>query len=466
MRSICFFILISLCIISCNKVSDDTLFSSAPQVKNYLIETRSANNSLSSTDHRISEDHATGIVRNRFPDKRLVSLETVRNQGKVVLYVAVFEEGWALISADDRADVILAFSEHGSFDPDDIPNPGARFWFDSIQSEIASLPEDNFTPLSETEEDNSERGMHPRWYWVKTRILDSLISRTYFDSGHLMSTTWGQNNPWNVDCPMFLYAGSYYHCLTGCVATAMSQILYFLHNELGKPNSLYHTVGFSNPYLLGHNTTFYRSDYTGLSPRWDDMPLDKTGTNSNYVADLMIDVGDRIDMEYTPSVSFTSTREYAKPAFFSYGILCDTASYSCDIVLTSLRNGMPVMVRADNQNNNGHAWVIDGIRENNDLYAYEDIWHLIYAVDPGLDILEFYSPEQMAIIDPDMYDGKTESGTYATHSDTYILMNWGYDDNAAILSYNDFYYSPWNNASWIVQNNTYSGDKFIVYNFR
>lgn len=464
MRSIFFSILFSLCILSCNKVSEDTLFSSAPQLEDYLIETRSAN-SISSTNHRISEEHAAGIVRNRFPDKRLVSLEKVRNQSKVVLYVADFEDGWALISADDRADVILAFSEHGSFDPNDIPNPGARFWFDSIQSEIASLSEDNCTPLAASE-GNSERGMRPRWFWVKTRILDSLVCRTYFDSGHLMSTTWGQNNPWNNDCPMYSYYGYYVHCLTGCVATAMSQILYFSHYELGKPNSLYHTVGYSNPYLIGPNNTFFRSDYTGISPRWDDMPLDKTGTNSNYVADLMIDVGDRVNMEYYPSASYSSTRAYAKLAFFSYGILCDTSSYSRDIVLTSLRNGMPVMVRADNEFNNGHAWVIDGIRENNDLYAYEDIWHLIYATDPGLDILEFYSPEQMAIIDPNMYDGKTESGTYETHSDTFILMNWGYDDNYTILSYNDVYYSPWNNASWANSNSTYSGDKFIVYNFR
>lgn len=461
------YLFLLLCLASCNKVSQDSLVLSRLGAFENRLETRSSFSSTTIESYRISKDSAAVFVRKHYPEKRLVSLDDVKKQGKEVLFVANFEDGWALISADTRADRILAYSEHGSFDPEDIPNPGARFWFEMIKNDIASLPDEVCCPSSDNE-NVTEKGMIPRWYWVKTRILDSLISRTYYDSGHYLQTTWGQMSPWNAGTPIYYNNSNLAleHCPTGCLATAMSQILYFLHYKLGKPNSLYHTVGFSNPYILGHNTSFYRSDYTGMSSRWDDMPLEKTGTNTNYVADLMIDVGDRVNMEYYPAGSGANTRMYAELALFSYGVLCDTASYSYYPVLTSLRNGMPVMVRADHEDGGGHVWVIDGIREFNDVYAYEDIWHLIYAIDPGLDILEFYSPEQMAVIDPDMYDGKTESGTYTSHSNSFILMNWGYDDNASVLSYNNVSYSPWNNASWLAPSGTYSNNKLIFYNFR
>lgn len=453
-------------IIACEKLSPKDYSSSLSETHISVLRTKSSSNNPSSLETVvITKERAGKIVRESFPNKRLISLKDIMKQDKVVMYVASFEEGWALVSADNRSDRILAYSEHGSFDPNDIPNPGARFWFEMMKSEIASLPEISISTSNE-ENDNSRRGMIPRWYWIRTRVVDSLINQTTYDSGHLMTTTWGQMNPWNAKCPSYTYLGVLHHCPTGCVATAMSQILYYLHNNIEKPNGLYHTVGFSNPSLSSYNGTFYRSNYTEPSSRWEDMPLEKTGSNTGYVADLMIDVGNRVHMTYTVNGSYASSTQYAKDAFSAYGVACDTSSYQVYNVIASIKNGSPVMVRANNENNAGHAWVIDGLRENLNVYAYKDVWHLIYAVDPGLDLIEVYSPEEMALIDPDMYEGKTITGTYSGITNCFVLMNWGYDDNDTILAYNDVYYSAWNNASWEVNTTTYSYNKRIFYNFR
>lgn len=293
-------------IIACEKLSPKDYSSSLSETHISVLRTKSSSNNPSSLETVvITKERAGKIVRESFPNKRLISLKDIMKQDKVVMYVASFEEGWALVSADNRSDRILAYSEHGSFDPNDIPNPGARFWFEMMKSEIASLPEISISTSNE-ENDNSRRGMIPRWYWIRTRVVDSLINQTTYDSGHLMTTTWGQMNPWNAKCPSYTYLGVLHHCPTGCVATAMSQILYYLHNNIEKPNGLYHTVGFSNPSLSSYNGTFYRSNYTEPSSRWEDMPLEKTGSNTGYVADLMIDVGNRVHMTYTVNGSYAS----------------------------------------------------------------------------------------------------------------------------------------------------------------
>lgn len=177
----------------------------------------------------------------------------------------------------------------------------------------------------------------------------------------------------------------------------------------------------------------------------------------------MIDVGNKVNMFYTPygSGAIPSTN-----AFSYYGINCSSQTYSEEAVFYSLKNGLPVMMIADTstQPADRHAWVADGYRETRKTYDVEYIWHHVYTDDPGLDIEAFYTDDEMALIDPYMYDGKTEYDQVVLFTDRYLLMNWGAD--GVNLMYNDVFYSPYLSSSWVYQGCNFNTNKWIISNFQ
>lgn len=83
----------------------------------------------------------------------------------------------------------------------------------------------------------------------------------------LLQTTWGQGSPYNLQCPV----KSGVHCQTGCVATAMAQIMFY-----------------------------HKCPAEGFD--WDNMQLTYTGSETDEqrqaVAKLMADCGKAVDMQY------------------------------------------------------------------------------------------------------------------------------------------------------------------------
>lgn len=418
-----------------------------------------------SIDYSVSKTQAASIAKEFFNDKKTIKgIKAEQINDKTVLYSVNFDTGWALVSADTRTNKILAYNESGQFDSDHLPNSGIQTWYNMITSELNYLHN-----VSETQ-DNQVSGQRlvARNWWIRYTVSENLVDQYVDDSGHLMSTVWGQYEPWNDKCPSIPNTNTHYP--TGCVATAMSQILYFLHGSINKPTGLYHTVGFLNTNPIGNNSSFgfFRTDYVDPSSRWNEMALDKYDTHADYVADLMIDVGDRVNMDYTSYANYGSGGIPSTSAFFNYGIQCNSHtfdSYGAYQTRVMLHRGQPVMMMATQSadGQGGHAWVIDGYRENVYVYETEYIWHLVYTDDPGLDVI-FYSEEEMAQIDPNMYDGKTETTFVRAFNNDYYRMNWGFDDPES-LSYNEALYTLNLNESLGVGEIEFPYNKWIIYNF-
>ena len=128
MRKVCF-PLIFVLFVACSSLDID--------VQSVLTDgnlTRSSFTHFSS--HYVGVDQASKIVSSVL-DKRINSIETIRQDGIDLLHVANCDDGWALITADDRLpQQIIAYSDAGAFCPDSLSSPEVLFWYEMTKTQI------------------------------------------------------------------------------------------------------------------------------------------------------------------------------------------------------------------------------------------------------------------------------------------------------------------------------------------
>ena len=438
---------------SCSK--EPKLVSEVPQG---VSLTTKASSSLVNTAVSVQEAETTARVFAQ--GKTLESLIPVCDDGMTMVYAANYDKGWALISGDKRLQTILAYNDTGSFNPDSIANPGVAVWFDVVKNDMRAIVSQQETADKNKPEDSLR--VWPQWWWVRELVSENIISQTTTGVDHLMSTIWGQKDPWNYKCPIYS-TSPLLRCPTGCVAVAMSQILYYYHFFRGTPSGSYLTVGLTNPYQFGNNGTFYRTYYTDPSIAWQLMAKHKNTIYTEDVGDLMLDVGNRVNMYYGDQNSIATP---STAAFGYYGLACDSTSYNPSIVKTSLDNEVPVMIMAyPPAGVMGHAWVIDGYHETVTIQDNYYVWHRIYALIPDPEYDLSYPESVIFNYYPDMYEGKTEVIRMTYTPEQYFLMNWGYDDTEDQVAYNNGHYAMPEAATWTVGSNSYNTNKWIIYGF-
>lgn len=465
MKKVSFSLLFGL-FVACSSLDIDVLNASDdPIVLSGDNLTRSSSTPISS--HYVGVDQASKIVSSIL-DKRINSIETIRQDGIDLLHVANCGDGWALITADDRLpQQIIAYSDAGEFCPDSLSSPEVLFWYEMTKKQITQRL--HYYDLESAEASAYRDDEYLRNYgliWCRVPIGQSVIIDTLSSVDHLMETNWGQGNPWNVNCPIYNYYGD--RMPTGCVAVAMAQILYYLHFYLGTPSGLYHQLTPHWSYHFIDNNTFDyaylnpldRNDYVSPSTRWGSMPLNKNGSNTQYVADLMLDIGDRVAMHYNP---YRSGATPTVGAFNTYGISADSTGFNYASTKACLDNSIPVLIAATDPDNGGHAWVIDGYYDHQLVIDYTCEWRLsLYGSDDWLNANMRLSQNAMPSYDPDMFEGKIEIVRKTTHPQ-YLLMNWGWDDNANSIALNDGYYSIL--GDWSANGYHFTSDPYIIYNF-
>lgn len=409
-----------------------------------------------------------------------------------VMYVVNYSDGWVVISGDKRAVPILASSKTGSFKSEE-QNPGSAIWFSETANEILSVKRSNPSIDTKSRAENQDYNFWMKIeraaqsqnktkarasrsanandgfpYLGKKLVSVSLASETETQTGPLIKTKWGQSTPWNTKTPKVWSASKNNYVLapTGCTAVAMAQILYFTHYKFNTPSGLYHTI--SNTGLINKdgisNVIFTRKDYVENSPRWDQMPLYSFLSNTDYVADLMADVGNRLGMKYTATASGAFLTQSAMQA---YGLTYDEKKYSASDVISQIRRGMPVLITAytgSSSTDIGHQWIIDGLSDNLKIMQYDYIWELFYVPRDSGDPHYIYTDYEdiMMLEDAELmeiYPGITYSETtgYLTTS---LLMNWGWNgyNDSQLYSASTF---PWTAAGYNFQ----SGMR-IQYNIR
>lgn len=275
---------------------------------------------------------------------QLVATRSVDNQPAVYVFSLDSDKGYIVLPADDEATPMLGYSDSGKFDAASI-NPTMQWWLDEYAAEIKWLREnpspDRYLPAPAT----ARQAIAP-----------------------MVKTVWNQSEPFNNMCP----ANGTRRCVTGCVATAMAQIVNY--HKLPTGNG-------TGSASVTYNGTTYTFDYANESFDWNNM-LDSyngsyTSEQANAVAKLMYACGVGVDMSYGTGASAAATSDVVGALVnhfgFDKGARVFTRSYYTlsdwnDLVYNQLKDYGPVQVSGRNDGG-GHSFVCDG-------YNAGDFFHI------------------------------------------------------------------------------------------
>lgn len=273
------------------------------------------------------------------------------------------DEGFVIVSNDDVAIPILGYSDSGSIDPNNMP-ANMRAWLQGYADEIAWAKKVGIKKSASPTTSTSRRaGSH------STATIPTLLS-----------THWDQRAPYYNNCPV---APPGYRCLTGCVATAMAQVMnkhqwpagttQIIPNYTWEKYTKYMNDGKTyGPGELG-TTTF---DWANMEDTYDGTETDATAT---AVATLMRYCGQSVKMDYWFNASSASVPEVASAlkTYFNYSSTTQylsRSSYSyadwTDIIYYELSQGRPV-IYGGQSTDNGHCFVCDGY-----MYDGGDLFHI------------------------------------------------------------------------------------------
>lgn len=304
-------------------------------------------------------------------EPKLVFTGLVDSKPMTYLFSKGENAGFLLLSADDNAYPLLGYSDSMTLpaSPADYP-PGFSYWITVMSQQIAACADD--------------------------AAGGNEILATQFEPIKPMVTThWNQDAPFNNDCPE---VGTR-RCYTGCVATALSQILKY-HNYPATGTGS-HSYQWTPDEGSAAQTLSY--DYASASFLWDEM-IDNYGRESGaseaakaQVANLMYACGVAVDMHYGTSESGASTTLVA-PAMIEYfnydkGVTQYYRDYYTldewnQLVYNQLKDYGPVQYSGFS-NEGGHSFVCDGYDGNGYFHinwgwgGMSDGYFLLTALDPG-----------------------------------------------------------------------------------
>ena len=304
-------------------------------------------------------------------------------------------DGYIIASGDDCAPAILGYADSGHVDIDSLPE-NMKGWLEEYARQIQFMQEKEF-PSS-----------HPSG-------LTSNLARIY----PLLTTNWGQDYPYNLNCPDFF---GYGQCIAGCVATAMAQVMYY-----HRSNSVDRTTATIPAYTCSRKWDFGYGPQqisvaaipAGAFIDWDGM-VDyyhvydgyETARQKQAVANLMKYCGASVQMDYSDKSSSASSSRVpeALKSYFNYnnGTSLESRSYIIsdnewnELIYNELRQSRPVYISGGNSTT-AHAFVCDGydgagfFHINWGWNGYCDGYFLLTALNPGADPAG-YNQRQEALI--------------------------------------------------------------------
>lgn len=287
------------------------------------------------------------------------------------------EGGFVIATGDDRLRPILAIADGEAFDADRIPE-NVAWWFGQYEQEIAAFLDSPAAGLAAS----------PAASAAPSRsVLDNYAEWTAIEP--LLSTRWNQNEPYNNDCPQ--YSGI--RCVTGCVATAMAQIVRY--HELPPPAG-----NGTKTYTGSYVTASY--DFSNPAFDWENMIDDYsasqyTSTQAAAVANLMKACGVAVEMNYGPYESGASSLMVpsALSTYFGFDGRTTTRSRSAydtpeweAMIYAELSNKRPVYYDGASPEG-GHAFVCDGYDQDGLFHfnwgwgGYCDAYFALSALNPS-----------------------------------------------------------------------------------
>ncbi len=285
------------------------------------------------------------------------------------VYVFTTENSFVLVAADDRVQPILGYSLNGKFDTENIPD-NMRAWVEEY-SDAIHYAIDHQTRASDE--------VTRQWADLEMGVN---ATRTEVVVEPLIETQWDQRSPYNNLCP----SGT----VTGCVATAMAQVMKYW-------NYPSHGIG-THKYTWSGQTL--SADFGATDYDWSNMTntygSSSTTAQRQAVAILMYHCGVSVNMNYGPS-SGASTAKVANAlkAYFNYSPTLEhryRSSYSQEEWINMLKEDLnlhhPIQYHGTGSGG-GHSFVCDGYNSDNYFHfnwgwsGNCDAYYTINNLNPG-----------------------------------------------------------------------------------
>ena len=232
--------------------------------------------------------------------------------------------GFVIVAGDDRVKDILGYSERGNFDLAKAPS-NVRWWLGQYEKAISSLGKETHRAISRRAE----------------TVKDAISP--------FITTTWGQFSPYNDQCPEI----NSEHCVTGCVATAMAQVI----NYTKWPES-----------ATGEIASYTTKTNQIVVPKLEATTFDWNNMTDTDIARLMRYCGQAVKMDYGlgESGSYDANIPGALIGKFGYDNnirIVYRNGYNSEtwenMIYNELKAGRPI-IYGGQSGNSGHSFICHG----------------------------------------------------------------------------------------------------------
>lgn len=198
------------------------------------------------------------------------------------------DKGFVIVAGDDAVSPILAYADRGDFSEREMA-PAAKAMLESYAQQIEMIQQNPSLAVA--------------------------ASTSYAAIAPMVETQWNQMEPYNYMCPTI--KGEAARSVTGCVATAMAQIIYYHKHPVEQTKAI-------PAYELSSRYVIPGADPVTLN--WDAMQLTYTGSEAEddpsalAVAQLMVLCGKSVKMSYSSSASGAASESVpaALKEYFDY----------------------------------------------------------------------------------------------------------------------------------------------------
>ncbi len=264
--------------------------------------------------------------------------------------------GYVIVSGNDALPAIIGYTESGDFDENNLP-PALKHMLDFYAASADSL---NALPQARA----------PRKAPSKAAGTKNIPP--------LMTTHWHQSGPYNDQAPFLKDTQN--RAVTGCVATAASQVLYYWRRDLGDRTK------YDTPTYDYGDAPVTESIPSGTPLKWDLMRDSYDGKEPaemrQAVATLMAVVGRSGYLSYGNSTGGQIDDQRKHVFGNQFGLNAGLTVWHKDyneatwekMIIEELEAGNPLLYAGYNEKDGGHAVVLDGYQKANNLYHFNFGW--------------------------------------------------------------------------------------------
>ncbi len=292
--------------------------------------------------------------------------EITLSQESYYVFPNANSKGFTIVSGDDRLPEIVGYSSQGSYDENNLPEGFVSFMkaYQNLYNKVNLGDAEALKNLAEIKAWRNKKNASA----ASTSAVAPLLG----------NIEWDQTSPYNNMCPKY---DSVHVAATGCVATAMAQVMaYYKYPKQLKADipgyvNRWNGIPMEIPTITREEGVY---DWDNMLPKYNK-EANATQQQKDAVAKLMYHCGAAVKMSYGPeSAASTFSAQMVKYFGYDADLMMDLnrATFTLDkwmqIIDTELTAGRPVLYSGQ-ASDGGHQFICDG-KDGEGLYHINWGW--------------------------------------------------------------------------------------------